>query len=70
MNAQLARLIIEVRGGVAQPTASTFPLEVLVVDWDNLNAGEPLPSPLCLAPMTYDQFEAALETIRLEANPK
>ena len=33
------KLIIEVRGGVAEVTASTVPIEVLIVDWDNIQQG-------------------------------
>ena len=39
----MTRIIIQVEGGVIQDIIATEPCEVLVVDWDNIKAGESHP---------------------------
>lgn len=61
------RVIVEVRGGVAEVTGCTGNVEVLMVDWDNIKAGDPLPDSETVRIDSYDQFEAKLVSIRDEA---
>jgi cobalamin-dependent methionine synthase I len=59
------KLIIEVRGGVAEVTASTVPIEVLIVDWDNIRAGEDdLQPPAQINGASTRDFERNLKEIR------
>ena len=38
------QLISEVPGGMAEVTASTVPIKVLIVDWDDITSGDSLES--------------------------
>jgi hypothetical protein len=59
------KLIIEVHGGVAEVTASTVPIEVLIVDWDNIRAGEDdLQPPVQIYGQSTRDFERNLKDIR------
>ena len=37
------KIILEVEGGIVKNVISTEPLEYIIVDWDNLEAGDDFP---------------------------
>ena len=37
------KIILEVEGGIVKNVISTEPLEYIIVDWDNLEAGDEFP---------------------------
>ena len=39
----MIRVILEVEGGIVKNVISTEPLEYIIVDWDNLEAGDEFP---------------------------
>jgi hypothetical protein len=43
---QRIRLVVEVSGGLVQNVYADRPTEVIVVDWDNIECGDPKPEDL------------------------
>lgn len=48
-HAQSARVVIEISGGNLQRVFSNIPIEIVLVDYDNMEAGDPGLDQLCFA---------------------
>lgn len=56
-------IIIEVLGGVAEVTASTIEAQVVLVDWDNIKAGDSHPMELVVLAQPPAEVAAKLRAI-------
>jgi hypothetical protein len=54
------KVLIEVSGGVVQAVAATPGVDVMLVDWDNIEAGDPFPEGFDYGPTGDPEGEAAL----------
>jgi len=48
-NVRAVRVVIEISGGNLQTVFSSIPIEIVLVDYDNIEAGDPGLDQLCLA---------------------
>lgn len=57
----MAKIVIEIVGGNLQNVYADMPLEVVVVDWDNIGAGDCPPEKLLFADGTTAEYVARTE---------
>ena len=57
------KILIEVRGGVAEIIASTVQMDVYLFDWDNINSGDEFDGkPIKTTATKQEQFNKLLES--------
>jgi hypothetical protein len=63
----MTQIVIQVRGGVVQHIATNTEAEIILIDWDNIEAGDDYPS--TEDAMSEDYFFEDLKTYLNENRP-
>lgn len=62
----VTKIILEVEGGIVKNVIANFPIEYIIVDYDNLEAGDEFPEDFRDDIFLTDDIEASLLSLRVD----
>ena len=62
----MVKVILEVEGGIVKNIISTYPLEYVIVDYDNLEAGDEFPEDFRDDIILTEDIEGSLLSLRVD----